>query len=47
VREPEGNGVAERFIRTLKEKLELVINLKTSNAFGLAVPRRYSRSPTS
>ncbi len=32
VRAPEGNGVAERFIRTLKEQLRLVRTFQTAEA---------------
>ena len=37
VREPEGNGVAERFIRTLKENLLWVRSFETIEALRLAL----------
>ena len=37
VREPEGNGVAERFIRTLKENLLWVRSFKTIEELRLAL----------
>ena len=37
VREPEGNGVAERFIRTLKENLLWVRSFDTIEALRLAL----------
>ena len=37
VREPEGNGVAERFIRTLKENLLRVQTFETIEALRLAL----------
>jgi transposase InsO family protein len=37
VREPEGNGVAERFIRTLKENLLWVRSFQTIEALRLAL----------
>src|SRR5580704_1658137 len=47
VREPEGNGVAERFIRTLKENLLWVRTFKTIEhlrAELLAFARRYNET---
>ena len=47
VREPEGNGVAERFIRTLKENLLWVRTFKTIEELraGLvAFARRYNET---
>jgi hypothetical protein len=38
VREPEGNGVAERFIRTLKENL-LWVKTFDNPSYGLAMAR--------
>ena len=46
VREPEGNGVAERFIRTLKEQLLWVRTFDTVEALRLALLEfkdRYNR----
>ena len=46
VREPEGNGVAERFIRTLKEQLLWVCTFDTVEALRLALlefKERYNR----
>ena len=37
MREPEGNGVAERFIRTLKENLLWVRSFDTIEALRLAL----------
>jgi len=37
VREPEGNGVAERFIRTLKEQLLWVCTFETVEELRLAL----------
>ena len=37
VREPEGNGVAERFIRTLKENVLWVRSFETIEALRLAL----------
>ena len=37
VREPEGNGVAERFIRTLKENLLWVVSFATIEELRLAL----------
>ena len=37
VREPEGNGVAERFIRTLKENLLWVRHFETIEGLRLAL----------
>ena len=37
VREPEGNGVAERFIRTLKENLLWVQSFQTIDDLRLAL----------
>ena len=47
VREPEGNGVAERFIRTLKENLLWVRTFKTIEdlrAELVAFARRYNET---
>jgi putative transposase len=47
VREPEGNGVAERFIRTLKENLLWVRTFKTIEELRaelLAFARRYNET---
>jgi putative transposase len=38
VREPEGNGCAERFIRTLKENLLWLTTFDTGEALRLALP---------
>src|SRR5437667_1918743 len=46
VREPEGNGVAERFIRTLKEQLLWVRTFETVEELRLALlefKERYNR----
>jgi len=46
VREPEGNGVAERFIRTLKEQLPWVRTFDTVEELRLALldfKERYNR----
>ena len=46
VREPEGNGVAERFIRTLKEQLLWVRPFATVEALRVALlefKERYNR----
>ena len=46
VREPEGNGVAERFIRTLKEQLLWVRTFETVEELRLALLEfqdRYNR----
>ena len=47
VREPEGNGVAERFIRTLKESLLWVRTFKTIEELRaelVAFARRYNEN---
>ena len=47
VREPEGNGVAERFIRTLKENVLWVRSFKTIEELRLALlefKRTYNES---
>jgi len=47
VREPEGNGVAERFIRTLKEQLLWVRTFDTVEELRLALlefKERYNRA---
>ena len=47
VREPEGNGVAERFIRTLKENLLWVRTFKTIEGLRaelVAFARRYNET---
>ena len=46
MREPEGNGVAERFIRTLKEQLLWVQTFDTVEELRLALlefKERYNR----
>ena len=47
VREPEGNGVAERFIRTLKENLLWVRSFETIEELRLAFSRSSGRTTSS
>ena len=42
MREPEGNGVAERFIRTLKENLLWVRSFETIVRLALLEFKRYN-----